>query len=74
MSREDDLREALNAAAQAFKEYDSNPTTWLTWIKYFLAQLQKQAVDVNPSYQVVYDDMLNMLQDSIRNRMRTGGW
>ena len=74
MSREDDIREAINNAVQAFKEYDSNPTTWLTWIRYFLAQLQEQAVDVNPSYQMVYDDMLTMLQDSIRNRIRTGGW
>jgi hypothetical protein len=74
MSKEDNLREALKTAAQAFKEYDANPSTWLTWIRYFLNELQKQAVDVNPMYQKVYDDMLAMLLDSIRNRLRTGGW
>ena len=74
MSREDDLREVLDATAEAFKRYDSNPSTWLTWINYLLANLQQKAVDVNPIYQEVYDDMLAMLQDSIRNRLRTGGW
>jgi len=74
MTREDDLRDALDATVQAFKRYDNNPSTWLTWINYLLANLQQQAVDVNPMYQDVYDDMLAMLQDSIRNRLRTGGW
>lgn len=74
MTRDDDLREALDATAQAFKRYDNNPSAWLTWINYLLASLQRQAMDVNPMYQKIYDDMLAMLQDSIRNRLRTGGW
>ena len=74
MSREDELREMLDATAEAIKNYDSNPSAWLAWIKYFLARLQDQAMDVNPMYQQIYDEMLAMLQDSIRNRLRTGGW
>jgi hypothetical protein len=74
MSREDDLRDVLNETAKEFTRFDGNPSTWLSWITYLLAQLQSEAVDVNPMYQELYDEMLARLQDNIRNRLRQGGW
>lgn len=74
MSREDDLRDVINQTAKEFARYDGNPSTWLSWITYFLAQLQGEAMDVNPMYQELFDDMLENLQDAIRNRLRQGGW
>jgi len=74
MTREDDIREVLDETAQAFKQYDSNPSAWLSWIIYLLTSLQQLSMDVNPMHQEVYEDMLATLQDAIRNRLRRGGW
>jgi hypothetical protein len=74
MGRDDDLREVLNATAYEFKSYDLNPSAWLTWIIYLLKELDLQSEGVNPIHQDLYVDMLSVLRDSIRNRLRTGGW
>ena len=74
MSRDDELRDVLDQTAEAFAQYDNNPSTWLTWIVYLLGRLQQQALDVNPMYQDIYNDMLANLRDSVRNRLKTGGW
>jgi hypothetical protein len=74
MGREDDLRDVLNQTAEAFKEYDPNPLTWSSWVAFLLKQLEQQAMDTNAHYQYMYEDMLKLLQDVIRERRRTGGW
>jgi hypothetical protein len=74
MVKEYEVRDTLEEASELMAGLSSNPTSWLSWVIYFLSQLERQAMDVNPSYQQRYDDMLSMLQDSIHNRRRTGGW
>jgi hypothetical protein len=74
MSKEDDVREALNQATQAITQAQSNPRTWLSWIVYLLAQLEDQAVKSSAANRETYMEMLAALQDEIRNRARTGGW
>lgn len=74
MIKEYDLREELDNVVKDITLYEDNPSTWLRWILYFLSELDKQAMDVNPTHQSLYDEMLSSLQDSIRNRRRTGGW
>lgn len=74
MGRDDDLRDFLKVAVQEFERYDSNPSTWHTWIVYLLKKLDRKSMDINPSHQEIYDDMLSVLQDSIRMRLRNGGW
>ena len=74
MSREDDLRDTLKLTAKEFKHYDSNPISWSTWVIYFLKELEGLAMDANPLHQDMYEDLLSLLQDIIRDRRRTGGW
>lgn len=74
MSKEDDIREALNQATQAITQVHSNPRTWLSWIVYLLARLEEQAAKASSANRETYMEMLAALQDEIRNRARTGGW
>lgn len=74
MIKEYQLREELDQAARDIASYTSNPSTWITWIKYFLKNLEDQALDVNPVHQEYYEDMLSILEDSIHARLSTGGW
>jgi hypothetical protein len=74
MSRDDELRDLLDKTASEIKRLSSNPRTWLSWMVFLLAALEKQATDVNPSDKEAYTEMLSALQDAIRNHFRTGGW
>jgi hypothetical protein len=74
MSKEDDLRDMLDTAALRIAKVDTNPRTWQTWLVYLLGKLEAQSLDADPSHQAAYREMLSALQDSIRNRERTGGW
>ena len=74
MSRDDELRDLLDKTASEIKRLSSNPRTWLSWMVYLLASLEKQATDVNPADKELFKDMLSALQEAIRNRFRTGGW
>jgi hypothetical protein len=74
MSKEDDIRDALNQAVKVIAEDDSNPRTWQSWIVYLLGQLETEAAKGSPAYRESFTDMLAALQDAIRNRRQTGGW
>ena len=74
MGREDDIRDAINCAVAEFSHYDTNPIAWQSWIVYLLESLQEKAMDTNPIHQEVYEDMLEMLLDQIRTRLRNGAW
>ena len=74
MIKEYDLREELDEVVQDIANFEDNPRTWLRWVVYFLSQMEKLAMDVNPTHQALYDEMLSSLQDTVRNRRRTGGW
>jgi hypothetical protein len=74
MSKEDEIRDALNAAAQEILNAQSNPRTWLSWVVYLLARLEDQAAKASVASRESYMEMLAALQDEIRNRTRTGGW
>ncbi len=74
MSQDDDLRDLLNATAEDIKRLTDNPSTWAQWLIYLLKQLEQQAMNANPLDNDLYRDMLDRLQDSLRLRLRTGGW
>ena len=74
MSKEEDVREALNQAAQAITQIQDNPRTWLSWIIYLLTRLEDQASKASATNRETFVEMLAALQDEIRNRARTGGW
>jgi len=74
MSKDDDIRDILNEAIEEIVEAQDNPRTWLSWIVYFLAQLEDQAATSAPTNRESYMEMLSALQSEIRNRTRTGGW
>lgn len=74
MSKEDDLRDVLDEAAKKISKVDANPRTWHTWVVYLMGKLEAQALDADPSHQAAFREMLSALQDSIRNRDKTGGW
>jgi hypothetical protein len=74
MSKEEELREILNEAVNNISAAQSNPRTWLAWMVYLLARLEEKATNENPAYKESFLDMLDALQDEIRNRTRTGGW
>jgi hypothetical protein len=74
MIRDYEVREELNDVADTIHRYNTNPSTWLSWITYLLARLDEKSMDVDPSNQQRYEEMLSNLQVSIHNRRRTGGW
>lgn len=74
MIKDYELREELNDVADTIHRYNGNPSTWLSWISYLLARLDEKSMDVDPSNQRRFEDMLSSLQDNIHNRRRTGGW
>ena len=74
MSKEDEIRDILNEAVNSISAAQSNPRTWLAWMVYLLARLEEKATNENPAYKESFVDMLEALQDEIRNRTRTGGW
>ena len=74
MGREEDIRRAINQVVAEFSLYDHNPIAWQSWIVYLLESLQEQAMDTNPLHQQIYEDMLVMLEDQLRTRLRNGAW
>ncbi len=74
MSKEDNIREILNEAAQEIVQIQSNPRSWLSWMVYLLARLEDQATLEGHASRESYLEMLAALQDALRNRTRTGGW
>lgn len=74
MSKEDELRDILDNTANEISQLSGNPRTWLSWLVYLLERLDQKAMDVNPTYQQTYKEMLTALQDAIRNRLTRGGW
>ena len=74
MSKEDELREFLTQAAKEISRTQSNPRTWASWIVYLLARLEDEANKGSSFYRDSFTEMLSAVQDSIRNRSRTGGW
>ena len=74
MVKDYEVRTALDNVAREIHEFDPNPITWLSWITYLLNQLEDQAMDVNPSNQSRYQDMISNLKDAIHNRQQTGSW
>lgn len=74
MSKEDEIRDILNEAVNSISAAQGNPRTWLAWMIYLLARLEEKATNENPAYKESFVDMLEALQDEIRNRTRTGGW
>ncbi|MCA2003043.1 MAG: hypothetical protein LDL51_14360 [Chloroflexi bacterium] len=72
MSKEDDIREILEQAAQEIAEAQTSPRTWLSWVVYLLARLEDQADRLNSRES--YMETLSALQSEIKNRVRTGGW
>ena len=74
MIKDYEIREELNDVADTIHRYNANPSTWLSWITYLLKQLDAKSMDVDPSNQRRYEDMISNLQDSIHSRRRTGGW
>jgi hypothetical protein len=74
MSKEDNIRDILNEAAEEIVQAQSNPRSWLSWMVYLLARLEEQATMAGPANRESYMEMLAALKDEIRNRTRTGGW
>ena len=74
MSKEDNIREILDEAAQEIVQAQRNPRSWLSWMVYMLAHLEEEATRTGVANRESYMDMLAALQDEIRNRKRTGGW
>lgn len=74
MSKEDNIREILDEAVQEIVQADDNPRTWLSWSVYLLSKLEEEATQLGPVNRGAFVEMLDALQDEIRNRMRTGGW
>jgi vacuolar-type H+-ATPase subunit E/Vma4 len=74
MSKEDELREILDKTAQEIAKAQSNPRAWLSWMVYLLARLEEQATNSGSANRETYKEMLEAMQDAIRNRAQTGGW
>jgi hypothetical protein len=74
MSKEDNIREILDEAAEEIVLAQSNPRSWLSWMVYLLKQFEDEATKEGHASRESYLEMLAALQDALRNRVRTGGW
>lgn len=74
MSREDNIREILDDAVREIMQADDNPRTWLSWVVYLLSKLEEKVTQQGPGSRASFVEMLDALQDEVRNRQRTGGW
>jgi hypothetical protein len=74
MSREDNIREILDDAVREIMQSDDNPRTWLSWVVYLLSKLEEKVTQQGPVNRASFVEMLDALQDEVRNRQRTGGW
>ena len=74
MSKEDELHDLLNQTAQEISRISTNPRNWLDAMVYLLGRLEKQATNEDATHKLLFVDMLSALQDTIRNRLKTGGW
>ena len=52
MSKEDELRDALNNTANEISQLSKNPRTWLAWITYLLERLEQGATCHNPVHAI----------------------
>ncbi len=74
MSDEDELKDWLDRTAKEIADKYPNARTWLSWISYLLNALEQQAQDEDSMNTNAFREMLEALQDLLRNRLRTGGW
>jgi hypothetical protein len=74
MVKDYELRNALKDLAKDMHEYNSNPSTWLTWMTFLLGQLEEQSRDVDPTNHERYMEMIERLMDAIHSRQSRGGW
>jgi hypothetical protein len=74
MSDEDELKDWLDRTAKEIADKYPNSRTWLGWMVYLLNALEQQARDEDSMNTSAFREMLEALQDSLRNRLRTGGW
>jgi hypothetical protein len=74
MSDEDELKDWLDRTAKEIADKYPNSRTWLSWMVYLLNALEQQARDEDSMNTNAFREMLEALQDSLRNRLRTGGW
>jgi len=72
-SNEDELRDILDRTAREISEMYGNPRSWQSWMVYLLGRLEAQATG-GPANMDSFKEMLASLQDTIRNRLKTGGW
>jgi hypothetical protein len=71
---EDELRDVLNTTALEIARMYDNPRSWHSWMVYLLEHLEEQANQKNPASMESFKEMLQALQDELRNRLKTGGW
>ena len=74
MVKDHELREALRDVAKDIHDYNTNPSTWLSWLIYLLGQLEDKSRDVDPSNHERYTEMIVMLKDAIHTRQSRGAW
>ena len=74
MVKDYELRAALKDVAKDMHEYNANPSTWLSWLTYFLDQLEQQSRDVDPSNHERYMEMIVKLKDAVHTRESRGAW
>lgn len=74
MSTDDELREILEITARDIARLSNNPRTWMSWLVYLLACLEKEALAGGVGGKDAYKETLAALQDAIRNYSRTGSF
>lgn len=74
MVRDYELREALRAVAKDMHEYNTNPSTWLSWMIFLLDQLEQQSRDVDAANHERFMEMIEKLKDAVHTRQTRGAW
>lgn len=74
MVKDYELREALRDVAKEMHEYNTNPSTWLSWLTFLLGQLEEQSRDVNSSNHERFMEMIEKLKDAVHTRQTRGAW
>jgi hypothetical protein len=74
MIKEYEIQAALERIAADIHQYNPNPITWLNLLVFFLGQLEKQSMDVDPINRDRYREMISNLKDAVHTYQNTGSW
>lgn len=74
MATNSEVADMLSEAGADLAQALPNPDGWAPWIEFFLQDLERRALDLDPDHPEGYHGFLARLNDAITDRMTSGNW